>query len=73
MNQKPVYSLKVGDKFIGTDNQVWTVDELKEPSSWRSNLEIGASVGVFTIFASRGQSNRRFYHAGSKLITLKDK
>jgi hypothetical protein len=68
--QKPVYSLVKGDVFIAQDNQAWTVDELVKPSDVVSLPQIGEANKAYTILAHRGQTNRRFYHHGGKLVTI---
>ncbi len=70
MKQLPVWSLKKGMRFVGADGQVWTVDEVQEPPGYRSLGQIGEQPKAHTIYASRGQSNRRFYHHGGKLMDI---
>ncbi len=62
---KPVYNLKVGETFKADDGQWWKVDKIIAPSASSKTAK------AYQILASRGQSNRRFYHYGTKLVTLK--
>lgn len=63
----PVYSLKMGDTFKADDGQWWKVNEIVAPAPSAKTAK------AYQILASHGQSNRRFYHYGSKLVTLKGK
>lgn len=66
--QTPVYSLKKGDKFVADDQRVYVVDEIQKPDDWTALGEIGSKPKAWTILCHTGQTNRRFYYQGTKLV-----
>lgn len=64
----PVYSLKKGDKFVGDDGRVWTVDEVRRPDDWNIDPQIGAKPKPYTVLCHIGQMNIRFYLHSCKLV-----
>lgn len=70
--KKPVYSLVKGDVFIADDGQAWIVDEIIKPEGYNCLPQLGEKPKAFTILAHRGMSNRRFYHQGTKIVSIKD-
>lgn len=69
---KPVWCLKIGDTFKGSDGNWWKVEEILVPEI---SSHLGVAPKAYTIVAASNHpkpGSRRFYHYGAKLVEVKN-